>query len=268
MNDFSFDVQTRESKDSPFIVIYGPAGVGKTTFAANSKNNVVLQTEQGSGELKLRTLKDGVFTSYNEFLSALRYIYANAEENDIDTVVIDSIDHLEPLVWAQVCEDNGWDSIESPGYGKGYLEADRYWQRLIKALNKLRSDKQTTIVAIAHDIVRVVNDPTAEPYDAHDFKLHKRAVALWKENADVIGLIRNPVSVDQKTGKVKGGVTPTLYTKPSAAYIAKSRYQKMPAMMPVKIDTGWADFAKFIPALAEDGFDEIVNDAQTEGEDA
>ena len=265
MSDFSFDIKTRESKDAPFIVIYGPAGVGKTTFAANSKNNVVLQTEQGSGELKLRTLKDGVFSSFNEFLSALRYVYANSEE--IDTVVIDSIDHLEPLVWAQVCEDKGWDSIESPGYGKGYLEADRYWQRVVRAMNKLRSDKNITIVAIAHDIVRVVNDPTAEPYDAHDFKLHKRAVALWKENADVIGLIRNPVSVDQKTGKVKGGVTPTLYTRPSAAYIAKSRYTKMPAMMPVKLDTGWDNFAKFIPAL-QDGIVDKVDDAQENGEDA
>ena len=266
MNDFSFDIQTRESKDSPFIVIYGPAGVGKTTFASNAKNNVVLQTEQGSGELKLRTLKDGVFTTYNEFISALRYIYANPES--IDTVVIDSIDHLEPLVWNQVCEDHNWDSIESPGYGKGYLEADRYWQRLIKALNRLRSDKNISIVAIAHDIVRIVNDPTAEPYDAHDFKLHKRAVALWKENADVIGLIRNPVSVDQKTGKVKGGSTPTLYTRPSAAYIAKSRYNKMPALMPVKVDSGWDDFAKYIPALQETGLDEILNNAETNGEDA
>lgn len=199
MNDFTFDIQTRETRDMPFIVIYGPAGVGKTTFAANAPNNVFLQTEQGSGELKLRTLKDGVFTSFDEFMSALRYIYSNSDE--ADTVVIDSIDHLEPLVWSQVCQDNGWDSIESPGYGKGYLEADRYWQKLIRALNKLRTDRQITVVAIAHDVVRIVNDPTAEPYDAHDFKLHKRAVALWKENADVIGLIRNPVTVDKKNRK-------------------------------------------------------------------
>lgn len=247
MNDFTFDIQTRETRDMPFIVIYGPAGVGKTTFAANSPNNVFLQTEQGSGELKLRTLKDGVFTSFDEFMSALRYIYSNSDE--ADTVVIDSIDHLEPLVWSQVCQDNGWDSIESPGYGKGYLEADRYWQKLIRALNKLRTDKQITVVAIAHDVVRIVNDPTAEPYDAHDFKLHKRAVALWKENADVIGLIRNPVTVDKKTGKVKGGVTPTLFTRPSAAYIAKTRYNDMPGMMPVSRESGWDDFAKFIPIL-------------------
>lgn len=247
MNNFTFSLESRESKDKPFIVIYGPAGVGKTTFANNAPNNVFLQTEQGSGELTLRTLKDGVFTSYHEFMAALRYVYQAGD--DIDTVIIDSIDHLEPLVWQAVCEDNNWESIESPGYGRGYIESDKYWQRLISALNRLRKEKGKTIIAIAHDIVRTVNDPTAEPYDAHDFKLHKRAVALWKEHADVIGLIRNPVTVDSKTKKVKGGVTPTLYTRPSAAYIAKSRYAEIPAMMPLDQETGWKDFAEAIPVL-------------------
>lgn len=250
MNDFTFNIQKRESIEKPFVILYGPAGVGKTSMAANAKRPVFLQTENGGGELSLVTLKNDVFKDYDEFMAALRYLYQKSEE--FDTVVIDSLDHLEPIVWKKVCDENDWKNIESPGFGKGYFEADLYWRRIIDALNKLRRDRNLTIVAIAHDMIKSVNDPTAEAYDGHDLKLHKRAVALWKEHADIIGLIRNPVSVDKKTKKVKGGVTPTLFTRPNAAYTAKTRFDKMPGIMPLSKENSWKEFAKYIPSLNDD----------------
>lgn len=253
MSDFSFEVQVIEDVGAPFTVVYGPAGTGKTTLAASTDRPIFLFTENGAGELKLRQLKKGVFESYEEFLEALRYLYKNANEIDFGTVVIDSIDHLEPLVWDYVCRLNEWDSIESPGYGRGYIECDKAWQNILKALRMLQERKNIAIFAIAHDIVRQVNDPfTDTNYDAHELKLHKRAVALWKENATMIGLLKNTVVVDEKTKKAKGGSVPSLHVRPNAAFTAKTRYLKMPKKIQVAVENGWDAIAEFIPFYKKD----------------
>lgn len=256
MTDFSFEPQVKKETKPPFMVIYGPSGVGKTTLPSYADGVVYLPTEDGAGELELLTLKDGVFNSVEEFIAAVRYVYKNCEEMGMQTVIVDSLDHLEPLVWKHVCEENSWDSIETPGYGRGYVECDKQWRRIIDALMRLRDDKNITVVCIAHDIVRIVNDPQNGPYDAHELKLHKRAVALWKEKSDLIGLLKNQVVVDQKTGKGKGGTTPTLFVRPNAAYTAKTRYTKMPGQMPIGINDGWTKLIQHIPYFNKNTQDE------------
>ena len=240
-----FSLGKRKNDKPPFAIIYGPSGVGKTTLAASSPDAVFLPTEDGAGELALNTLQDGPFKDLDTFMAALRYVYKN--NTGIGTLVIDSLDHLEPLVWDAVCAKNNWESVESPGYGKGYIECDHAWRDIIGALLKIRDDKGIAIIGIAHDIVRTVNDPTVDTYDAHELKLHKRAVALWKENSDLIGLLKNRVVVDSKTGKGKGGTTPTLFVRPSAAFTAKSRYTEMPATISIELGRGWADVMQYIP---------------------
>ena len=245
MADVEFSLGKRKNDKAPFAIIYGPSGVGKTTLAASSPDAVFLPTEDGAGELELNTRQDGPFRDLGSFMSALRYIYKNPE--GIRSLVIDSLDHLEPLVWDAVCEKNGWTSIEEPGYGKGYIESDAAWREIIGALLKIRDNKGIAIIGIAHDIVRTVNDPTVDTYDAHELKLHKRAVALWKENSDLIGLLKNRVIVDSKTGKGKGGTTPTLFVRPSAAFTAKTRFVDMPATMSIDLDKGWEEVMQYIP---------------------
>ena len=61
-----------------------------------------------------------------------------SENHDYRTVVLDSVDALEPLVWAATCFAHGWGSIESPGYGRGYVEADSAWLDVLAALDWLR----------------------------------------------------------------------------------------------------------------------------------
>ena len=39
------------------------------------------------------------------------------EEHDRKTFILDSVDGLEPLVWAHTCRLNGWANIEDAGFG-------------------------------------------------------------------------------------------------------------------------------------------------------
>jgi hypothetical protein len=63
------------------------------------------------------------------------------EDHDFGTMVVDSVDWLEPLIWAEACKRNGWASIDAPGFGKGYAEALTIWREYLDRLNALRDRK-------------------------------------------------------------------------------------------------------------------------------
>jgi hypothetical protein len=109
------------------------------------------------------------------------------QDHDFQTLFIDSLDWLEPLVQDHVCKANNWKNIEQPGFGKGYVAAAEEWRNLLSGLEVLRADKGMGIILIAHDKIKRIEDPLTEGFDSHVLKLHDRAGALVQEWADVIG---------------------------------------------------------------------------------
>ena len=111
----------------PRIMIYGSEGIGKSTFAALVPNPVFVQTEDGLSEIDCSKLP--LAKSFDDVVLQLQAV--RDEQHDYGTVVIDSLDWLERLVWDRVCADYGVKSIEKAdgGYGKGYVHALTYWRR-------------------------------------------------------------------------------------------------------------------------------------------
>ncbi len=166
----------------PRILIHGVAGVGKTTFAAEAHKPVFVQTEDGLGTLAAAHFP--LSRTFDEVIEALAALYTEA--HDFATVVIDSVDWLEPLVWARACRDNGWSSIEDAGYGKGYVACLGLWRQYVDGLNALRDDRGMTVVQIAHTDIKRFDSPEHDPYDRYVIKLHARAAALLQEHSDVV----------------------------------------------------------------------------------
>src|SRR5262249_29766352 len=112
------------AKLPPIIVLHGQPGIGKTTLAQNFPAPVFIQTEDGcpSG-LEIDTF--GLLDSYAGVINAIKYL--GNELHEYKTVVLDSLDKFEPQVLAAVCADRGFTSIESPGFGKGWVMADQWW---------------------------------------------------------------------------------------------------------------------------------------------
>ncbi len=110
---------TRNKAKTERVIIYGESGLGKTTFATSAPNPIVIQTEDGLGEIDVPC-----FPLAESYLDVMKALDSLANENhDFKTVVIDSLDWLESLIWKQVCTDNKVPSIEKIGYGRGYNEA-------------------------------------------------------------------------------------------------------------------------------------------------
>ena len=168
---------------SPKIVVVGQGKIGKTTFAAMAPNAIGILTEDGADMVNANAFP--LASSLNDVYSAIDTLIN--EEHEFQTLFIDSLDWLEPMVQEHVCKQNNWKNIEQPGFGKGYVAAAEEWRNLLSGLEVLRSAKGMGIILIAHDKIKRIEDPLTEGFDSHVLKLHDRAGALVSEWADVIG---------------------------------------------------------------------------------
>lgn len=229
----------------PMVMIYGTPGVGKTTFAANAPKPVFLFTEDGAGNMELDAFP--LVTKVQDVFEALETLFT--QDHNFGTLVIDSLDHLEPMIWAQVCKDHNAKSIEEvmKGFGKGYIEALTHWRVLFEGLDALRNQKGMAIILVAHSQVKRFEAPDSDAYDRYIPKLQARAASLVMEKVDHVLFATQEVST--KREETKGGQTRTrglttgrrvLQTVEAPAWVAKNRWS-LPATIPL-------DWNAFVPA--------------------
>ena len=231
----------------PAVIVHGVAGVGKTTFAADSDKAVAVCTEDGLGMLKIPHFP--LARSFEEVIEALAALHSEPHEHR--TLVVDSLDWLEPLIWQHACKINNWSTIEEPGYGKGYIAALDLWRQYLDWINALREDRRMMVVQLAHTDIKRFDSPEHEPYDRYVIKLHARAAALLQEHADVvmfanyrISTVKSDVGFNQKVTRALGSGERVLYTAERPAFLAKNRYG-LPDVLPLDWDAFAAAMPKF-----------------------
>jgi AAA domain len=256
MADIWDRLQKASAVNPPRIVIYGPPKKGKTTLASEFPSPIFLQVEDGT-PAGLTLASFGKLDSYVEVLEAIGALYDN--EHAYKTVVIDSLDKLEPMIWTAICAEKNWDSIESPGYGKGYVEADSYWRAIMESLLVLRNERGMTSVLICHSEVGRFDDPTTVSYSQYDMRLHKRAKALICDDADAILLVKEEATIREdaqgpgKKGEKRAiaeGVNRFIYCEGRPAFLAGNRYN-LPAKLRYDKGKGYAALAPYLPAQAQ-----------------
>ena len=222
----------------PRIVIHSEAGAGKTTLMADVPGMIVLPAEEGLGILDVPHFERP--ESFADVLNAISELHR--EKHEYRALGIDTVDKIEPLVWAAVCaggsnEKRTYTNIEDFGYAKGYIYADPYWIQLFQALDALRRDRKMTVVVLSHNERRTVEDPQIGPHDRIAPKLHKRANALMQEWADVVGFLELEKVATDKAGKA-GRATRTaratgsrmLHLEDFGTFVAKNRYGLSPTI--------------------------------------
>jgi hypothetical protein len=218
-------------------MIYGVEGVGKSTWAASSPAPIVLQTEDGLGRIEVARFPLAV--EFCEVLAALRDLYR--EKHEYRTVVVDSVDWLERLIWVDVARDAGVESIDAIGYGRGYVAAVEYWKKILAGLEALRRDKDMGVVLVAHGRIESYQDPERESYSRHVPSLHKHAAALLLQWVDEIFFASWRVAVkktDEGFGRTRGhGVgsgARIMRTEERPSHVAKNRLG-----LPYEMDLNW-----------------------------
>jgi AAA domain len=235
----------------PRIPIHGSEGIGKTSLAAKFPASVFLQTEDGTpAGISITTF--GFLDTYARVYEAL--VALASEAHNFKTAVIDSLDSLESAIWQDVCATQGWTSIETPGFGKGYVVVDRSWLDLLAAFDYLRRQRGMMTVLLAHSAIERIDDPRTASYTSYQLRLHRRARGLIQDQMDAIGFLAPDLNIQsedvgfgKKRSRADGGSTRWLHWEARPSFVAKNRYG-LPAkmMVPDNFDYG-ANLAPYFP---------------------
>lgn len=238
-------IRTGKHPAPPRLLLYGTEGIGKSTFAAQAPKPIFISTEDGVNEIDCSSFPLArKFADVEQALAALEF-----EEHSFETVVIDSLDWLEQLIWDQVCIKFKVDNIEKAdgGYAKGYNHALNHWRRILEMLQYLRDEKKMVVILIAHAKVEKFEDPDTNPYDRYSPRLHKHAAALVTEWADAVLFAGRKFRTETKdagfgktrtiaTGVGMDGGERVIRTTGGPTCVAKNRYN-LPFELPLSWDT-------------------------------
>jgi len=226
------------------VMLYGVQGVGKSTWAACAPKPIFLQTEDGLGEIDCDKLP--LSTTYDGSMKALSALYT--ESHSYQTVVIDSLDWLERLIWAEVCRKRNVESIEDIGYAKGYIFALTQWREFLEGLSALRNDKGMAVVLIAHARIERFENPETESYDRYVPRLHKLAAAVVQEWCDEVFFASYKVYTKQteegfnrKRAQGIGTGERIIRTQERPAHVAKNRLN-----LPEELPLDWNTYAQYL----------------------
>jgi len=244
---------------APRIVLLGVAKIGKTTFAANADNAILIPVKGEEGADDMSCAKTPVCNSFDDVVGWLATLHGS--EHQYSTVVIDSSSTLQPLIFDHVvARSEKGNSIETVngGFQSGYQEALIEWRIITDWLDALRRDKNMASIIIGHVVTDRFSDPRTETYDRWSWDIHKRAAAALTKWADCVlfcdyklHIEKEDVGFGKKEKRAKE-ITPNeryLYTQTRMSHPGGGRgvYGRLPYELPLD----WNAFANAVSAAME-----------------
>ncbi len=229
----SFDVSSGIQFGAQKVVLYGPEGIGKSTFASHFPNPLFIDTEGSTRQMEVRRLPRP--TSWAMLMQMIDEVMH--DPSCCDTLVIDTIDWAERLCSEYVCAQAQKKSIEDFGYGKGYVLVKEEFGRMLDRLSDV-VEAGINVVLTAHCILRKFERPDESgAYDRWELKLGNKTgsqiSAMVKEWSDMLLFANYKETIiesnDTKRKKAYGGER-VMYTQHHPAWDAKNRYGLKPEL--------------------------------------
>lgn len=232
-------------------LLFGPEKIGKSTFGSEAPKPIFICAEEGTENLdvaRMRREDGGMPETWQDVLDGVHAL--EVEQHDFKTVVLDTLDWMEPLIWRHLCVEHKATSIEEVGggYGRGYAAAVDEWRKLLSALERVRAIKGMHVILLAHSWVKNFKDPESEGYDRYQLKINEKAAAKIKEWPDAVLFTnyRTFAVTDKKTKRVRGvdDGARVIYTTRRAAFDAGNRYS-----LPHEMNLSWSEFHGAVQAF-------------------
>lgn len=216
---------------APRIMMIGVEGVGKSTAGASMPDPIFICGE--SGLVGPQFAETPSFTPEN-WGEILQFTDELAQDSQgFKTLVIDTLDWVEPMLYAHVCQKANHKNIEDFGYGKGYVVAQQEARNLLASLDRLNANGMN-ILLLCHSQIKTVNNPTGDNYDHFESKVNAKISGIFREWCDCVLFAQFDMYTkkDGMRAKAFGGDGRIVQTTHSAAWDAKNRYG-LPEVMPL-----------------------------------
>lgn len=209
------------------IVLYGPEGIGKSTFASKFPDPVFIDTEDSTKDMDVARFEKP--SSWEMLKSQVRYVIEHPEI--CRTLVLDTADWAEQIEINALLDKFQKDGLEGFGYGKGYTYSAEWFGELLNLLSEV-AERGIHVVVTAHAQLRKVELPEEMgAYDHWEMKTSKKVAPMIREWADMVLFANykvNVINVDNQ-GATKGknkaqGGRRVMYTTHTPFWDAKNRY--------------------------------------------
>lgn len=226
------------------VLIYGENGVGKSSLASKFPSPLFLNIEDGVGDLDVDSTS--VIKSVTDFMSCLIAVW----DTEYETIVVDTVDWLEKLIFNEVAKEAGKKTIDDIGFGKGYQAVEQKWKALFEGFAALWGQGRH-IVFTCHEVIEKFQNPEGDSYNYYRPSLHLKGSGCVTEWCDEVLFLRykvaSTIQKDEGFGNKRsiaiGGKDRVIICNKQATVEAKNRLS-----MPDELSS-FTDLQKYLPKV-------------------
>ena len=203
------------------ITLYGTPKIGKSTFASQFPNALFAATEPGLNHLEVYQVPIKDWTEFTQVCAIL-----GKDPQQVETLVIDTVDILYEHVKAHVCGLAGIQHPSDLSYGKGFSMVNGEFRRVLAKLGTLRTKDGGKMGLV------IVSHAKEIEVDTRTGKQLRWAPTLPPSARNIIeGMSDLLLFAD-----VESDGSRVLRTKPSPKWVAGDRTGRLPETMPLSYD--------------------------------
>lgn len=202
-----------------YICLYSQPKAGKTSFAAQAPNNLLLAFERGYNGIAGIHAQD--ITKWSEFKTVLKQLASDKAKEMYHTVTIDTVGIAWELCEKFICIQNNVSKINDIPWGQGFTACKREFEDALRQITLMGYG----LIIIAHSEEKVIKNDKGEDVTIIGPALPKRGAAIINQLVDIIGYIG--IQFDEN-----GEAHRYLYTRSTPSVQAGSRFKYLPARIP------------------------------------
>jgi hypothetical protein len=164
------------------LMVHGPPGVGKSTFAAGAEDVLFIDPEKRTGHLDVARVEPEAWLDIMVIGTEI------IKEKAAKTVVFSTVDYMQSMVHKYLAQRNGVNSFADlcSNWGPGYQLATDEFRKLSNMMEAMRNVGITCVLE-AHSDIKEFKNPDGDNYDVWQIKLDKRVKSVLTERCDAVG---------------------------------------------------------------------------------
>ena len=201
-------------------IVYGQAGIGKTTFAKYARDPFFIDLENGTVGIPKDKKKSFPIIGFNEASkNSVKELHKFLDDSldpktelSFKTLVIDSLTRIDEYMEKAVIEqqktlgNKDIQTLADFGYGAGYALVKERVMNIVNKCIALSIQKNIDLVLIAHSKDKQIKKRGQEPYDMVQPRISKGAMS------SIIELVPYCFYLGKDIVKDKKGISTNLYT--------------------------------------------------------